>query len=135
MRGQDQFDADRSDGPIERGRLNAGRNQSRAGLLTRSALRTVAVLLCVLAPPPDAMVLLGNVGQRQEMRERTGDAERLANRQIAQPIGERIEVAIVSGMCALRQCADGFDDREELWTFVVLQYLSEQLAKQSHVIS
>ena len=46
----------------------------------------------IVAPPPHAMVLLGDVRQRQEVRERARDGQRRLHRQVPQDAGERVDI-------------------------------------------
>jgi hypothetical protein len=80
------------------------------------------------------MVLLGDVGQREEMRERAGDRQRRRDRHVAQQPVDVLELAVERArpLGGLPHLLDLF---ENLVPFVMAQHTSEHLPEQAHVVS
>ena len=81
MRGQHQLDPQRADRLVQPLRRDAAREQPREGVLARPALRRRQRIALIRAAPADAVMLLGDVGQVEEVRERARD--RAARRRAA----------------------------------------------------
>src|SRR3989442_4559015 len=96
MGGQHELDANRSGRPVERAGGNARGEQTRARVFARAALRAPASVARVLAAAAHAMMLLRDVGQRQEMGERARDAKRRVDGQLAQQSRELVEVVVIA---------------------------------------
>ena len=80
------------------------------------------------------MVLLGDVGERQEMRERPRHRQRRLDRQVAQHAGQRLDVAVPSGPAELRQRPHPLDRLVERLPLALPQRLAKQLAEQPHIV-
>ena len=135
MCGQDQLDVQRGGCAREPGRLEPAVSQPPERLEARSPLRLPAPVASVIAAAADAMVLLGNVGEAEKMRERTSDTKGQRLRQGAQEIGQLVERPIVAGMRAFGQGPHALDAIEEPGVIVRLQYLPEQIAELTDVVS
>ena len=79
------------------------------------------------------MVLLGDVGEIQEMRERTRQRDRGVNRQRAEQLRE-IGERTIAGVCGLGQVANVLDDVEQLLPAAFAQRVAEQCAQQADVL-
>ena len=112
MRGQDQLDAERSDSVGERIGLQTAA-EPRERFLARSALRAAAGLALVIAPTPDAMVLFGDVGQREKVRERARERHRLAQRYLGQRQRQLVKgrAVAVHRFCELADALDVVEQR------------------------
>ena len=135
MRRQHQLDSKRRDRGVERGRVDAGGDQARERFLARPRLRLPVGLARVLAAAAHAMMLFGDVGERQKMRE--GPRNRHCGRQgqAAQQIGETIEVIAAALVRALRDRAHLFDAIEEGVAFARAQRLPKKLTEQPHTVA
>ena len=103
VRGEHELDPQRARGLVERVGVDAAGDQPRERLFARRRLRAGSRIALVVAPPPHAMVLLGDVGQRQEVGERPRDGQRRLHRQVPQHAGERVDIV---GGTARRACFD-----------------------------
>ena len=81
------------------------------------------------------MVLLGDVGEVQEVREGARQRDRRVHRQAGQHRRQLAEVAVGAGARTLRQGPDLLDALEHRLTSVRPQRLAEQLAEQPDVLS
>ena len=88
----------------------------------------------MIAAAMHAMVLLGDVGQRQEMRERAGDRQRRRDRHVAQQPIDMLELAVERAR-PLGCLAHLLDLVENLIPFVMPQHASQHFAEQAHVVS
>jgi hypothetical protein len=79
-------------------------------------------------------MLLGDVGERQKVRERAGDSQPRRDRHLAKQTVERLEIAVCRA-CALGCFAHTLDAREHLVALVMAQHATQQLAEQSHVVA
>ncbi len=98
-------------------------------------MRQTGGISLIVATPADAVMLFGNVGEIEEVRERPGDRQCGVQRQVGQIIGEVSEgvlIAVTSGLC---HCADVLDDLIDRFTFERAKGLAEQLAQQPDVIA
>ena len=134
MRREDQLDPHRGDGGGQRVGGDTALAQSREGLGGRSALRPPVRIARMIAPAMHAMVLLGDVGQRQEMRERAGHGQRRGHRHVAQQPIDVLELAVERAR-PLGRLAHLLDLLEDLVAFVMPQHAAEHLAEQAHVVS
>ena len=135
VRRQHELHAQRRGGRVQRVRADAAREQPREGFLARSALRRGRGIAQVRPSPAHAVVLLGDVGQRQEMGKGARDGDRRFDGQCPQKLRQRVQVAIAARPAALRQCAYALDDIEERRVLTQLERLSKKSAEQSHVVS
>ena len=71
----------------------------------------------ILAAAADAMMLFGDVGQRQELGERARQRNRRVERKFAQPIGQLMKREFVVGVRALGERAHLFDQGVERFAF------------------
>ena len=91
MGGQHQLDLERADLLVEVVGLHPGRQQSREGVRAGAQLRGFRVPL-VLAAPANAVMLLGDVGEGEEVGERSRDGQRLAQLKVMQRLVQRCKV-------------------------------------------
>ena len=96
--------------------------------------RRVGVAL-VIAPPPHAMVLFGDVCEIQKMREGARDRQRFRGRPGPQDFAEAIEVGGVAGASALGEGAHFLDHPEKLVTFLAFQRLAEEVAEETDIVA
>ena len=88
----------------------------------------------MIAPAMHAMVLLGDVGERQKMRERASHRQRRRDRHVAEQPIDVLELAVERAR-PLGGLAHLLDPLEDLVAFVMAQHASEHLAEQAHVVS
>ncbi len=72
------------------------------------------------------------------MGERAGDRHRLGHGHTSQLAGQRVEAVRARGRRApplFRERAHGLDALEQRLTFLLLEHIAEELAKQAHVVS
>ena len=86
------------------------------------------------AAPADAVVLLGDVGQVEEMREGARQRDRGIDRQAGQHRRQLAEVAVGARARALGQRAHVLDALEDRLARVRPQRLAEQLAEQPDIL-
>jgi len=79
MGGEHELHPHRSDSRHQRVGRHAGTAQPPKRLGARPPLRLAVRIAGVIAPPVHAMVLLGDVGEGQEVRKGTGDGQRRSN--------------------------------------------------------
>ena len=108
--------------------------QSRERLGGGAALRLPVRIARMVAAAMHAVVLLGDVGQRQEMRERAGDGQRRCDRHVAQQPVDVLELAVERAR-PLGGLAHLLDLLEDLVPFVMPQHAPEHLPEQAHVVS
>jgi hypothetical protein len=89
----------------------------------------------IRAATSDAVMLLGDVGEMEELRERTSDWQCLIERHPGQYISEFGECALVTGATALGQRANTFDDVEHVLTRKPLHRVAKQLTEQAHIVA
>ena len=94
-----------------------------------------ARILLIRAAPADTMVLFGDVGQMEELRERPGDRQRFIERHPSEHVGQFAERALVAGTAALGQRAGTLDDIEHILAGKPLHCLAEQLTEQAHIVA
>jgi hypothetical protein len=75
-------------------------------------------------------MLLGDVGQVEEVREGAGDGQRVVHRHARQLVGEHAEVRVVAGAAALRQRPHAFDRREDVLARLRADGVAEQFTQQ-----
>ena len=110
-------------------------SRRRQRFFDRRRLRTRARVTLVGAAPAHAMMLLGDVGQVQEMREAARDRQRRLDRHGAQLAGERFEAVRRRHPRPLGERAHALDALEERLPFLAAQRLAEQFAEQAHVVA
>jgi hypothetical protein len=88
----------------------------------------------MVATPVHPVVLLGDVGQRQEVSERSRNGQRRFDRHLTKQTVERFEIT-VGGTCALGRLAHPLDSLENLVAFVLTKDAPQQLAQQAHVVA
>ena len=116
---------------------DAARQQPRQRLLDRRRLRPGPRIALIGAAPPHAVMLLGDVGEVQEVGEAARDRQRRLDRHGAQLGGQRLEAVSESPPTAraLGQRPDALDALEERLPLLPPQRLAEQLAEQPHVVA
>ena len=136
MRGQHELDPQRADRLVQRVARHAGRGQPRERFIDGSGLRRGGRIALIGAPASHAVVLLRDVREVQEVRERPGDRQGLGNGHRRQ-----FERQLVQGSLPLtrpssrfRSVAHPLDALEEGVPLLVAQRLAEQRAEQPHVI-
>ena len=101
MRRQDQLDSQTFDVPAKGVRRDASPPQPGKHLLARARLRPMRGIARIIAATPDAMVLFGDVRERQEVGERAGDRNGRRERQVPEQFRELREVGVVAAPGAL----------------------------------
>ena len=81
------------------------------------------------------MVLLGDVRQRQEVREGARDRQRLVDRHPLEDAGQRVEVGLVAAARALRQRAHALDRVVQRVALLPPQRFAQQFAQQADIVS
>ena len=135
MCGQHQLHAQRRGCRVQRIRRHARGEQARERLVARAALRRRRRVAQIFAPAANPVVLLGDVRERQKMRERARDGHGRFDRQRTKQFRQRVEVPIASAAAALRKGADPFDDMEECGTLTEPQRVAEQPAEKPDVVA
>ena len=80
-------------------------------------------------------MLLGDVGQREEVRERARDRNRGGDRHVAQLVGELLERRRVAAVRPLCQRANALHALEERVAFARPEHVAEQLAQEPHILA
>ena len=80
-------------------------------------------------------MLLGDVGEVQELRERARDRKRRVDRHAAERARQALEVLALAGAGALGERAHAFHGEEQLLAFARLERIAQQFAEQPHVIA
>ena len=127
MRGEDQLHLLPGDRLMQLVGRDAVRQQRRERVLERGALRRRLRIALVLAAPADAVVLLGDVGQVQEVRERAGDRQRLVQRHPAEEVREGAERGGITRPPLLRQGAHALHALED----AIARLLADRVAQQA----
>ena len=135
MRRQDDLHPQRDDGLVERIGRDAGRQQPLEGLAERARLGARGRIAKVVPPAADAMVLLRDVGERQEVRERARDRHRLLERQRAQLFFEGFERVLVLLPRRLGDPPEPLDRVEERLSLARAQRLTQHVAEHRHVVA
>ena len=135
MRGEDQLDAQAADRLVQPIGRDAGGDEPPERLVARSDLRRRRLVALVVAATADAVMLLGDVGQIEKMREGAGHRQRLLHGHLLEDAGQRREVGVAAAPRLLRQRAHALDQLEDRLPFVPPQRLAEQLAQQPDVLS
>ena len=104
-------------------------------LFRRAALGTRARIAEIGATAADAMMLLGDVRQVQEVCERAGERNRGVDRQLLELGGQRLEVAIRARAGRLGHGADALDGLEQPIAFVGAERVAQQLAEEPDILS
>jgi hypothetical protein len=109
---EDELDAQRSHGLAPAVARQAGSAPARERIGTRARLGPVAAVARIVAAPPDAVMLFGDVGQREEVRERPARSARPPRIGSSQRRSASSSKArLVAGVRALRERADLLDAR------------------------
>ncbi len=88
-------------------------------------------LVLVLPPPPQPVVLLGDVGELEEERERPQHRRLLLE---LEPTDRRLELGAIAGLAGdARQTADLLLQRQQLVAFLLDEHLPEHVAEQADV--
>jgi len=127
--GQHQLDPQRSHGVRQRIARETRGTPACERIGTRARLRAMRRIASVVAAPADPMMLLGDVGQREEMRERPRDRYGRGHRQRGQSAGQLFEGRRLAGVRELRERANLFYEREQRIAFARAQRVAEQLAQ------
>ena len=81
------------------------------------------------------MMLLGDVGQIQELRERARDRKRRVDRHAAERAGQALEILAFAGAGALGERAHAFHGQEQFFALARLERVAQEFAEQAHVIA
>ena len=135
VRGQHELDPQRADRLVQPLRGDAARQQTAEGVLARPALRRRQRIALIRPAPADAVMLLGDVGQVEEVRERARDGQRVVERHVRELVGQDHEVGVMAGAPALGQRAHPFDRVEEPFPGLRSQRLAQQLSEQPHIVA
>ena len=110
MRREDQLDVQRRDRRVQtRRRAMPARAQPPERLVARADLRRRVRIALVDAAAPDPVMLLGDVGEREEVRERARDRQRLVDRHRSSTPVSASKSASLPAAGALRQRAHALD--------------------------
>ena len=135
MGGDHELDPEAADGAVQGVGRHSGREQAWQGFFDRGRLRARARVTLVGPAPAHAVVLFGDVGQVQEMREAARDWQRRLDRHGAQLAGERFEAVRRRYARPLGERAHALDALEERLPFLPAQRLAQQFAEQAHVVA
>jgi hypothetical protein len=80
-------------------------------------------------------MLLGDVGEVQEVRERAGHRQRFADGHPLEDAAQRLEVLAAAGARALGQGPDALHRVVQLVPLLPPERLAQQLAQQAHIVS
>ena len=89
----------------------------------------------VVAPAADAVVLLGDIGEREEVGERAGDVPGRRNRKRGQLALEGLLILHAALTGALRERAHALDRLKELLALELLQRVAEDGAQQADIVA
>ncbi len=81
------------------------------------------------------VVLLGQIGQVQELVERTRHIRQIGIGQLCQAVAQILPGVAALGACALGQCADGLDLIHERRATLAGNRLAQPLAQQAHILA
>jgi len=132
MRSQHELYASRAQRLLYRRGGDAGRGEAAKYALVRSTLRRLVSISRVFAAATEPMVLLRDVRQRQEMRERASDRQPRIDREMCEASVERLERAVIVGGND-RQLAYAFDEVVHAGIGVPAEDTAEQFAKEADV--
>ena len=133
MRGHDERDLHVRRRAMQILRRRAGLEDLREDVLERSALAARGVLTLVIAPATHAMVLLGDVGEREEMSERASHRHGHLDGQIAQrflQLRHRVRRPLPR---VLRRAPDPLDGFVERHPFARANRVAQHLAEHRDV--
>jgi hypothetical protein len=86
------------------------------------------------AAAPAAVVLLGDVGEIEEMREGAGHRQDQRDGHRGELAGQLLELRLIAAARAFRERAHAFDDLQQLASFECGERVAEQIAKQMDVL-
>jgi hypothetical protein len=89
----------------------------------------------IVAASPNAVVLLGDVRQGQEVRERARYRQRVVERQILEHLVEGLEVVRVALARPLGQGSHSLDHLEEMVALLCPKRFAEEVAQQVDVVA
>ena len=130
-----QLDAEAADGAVQGISRHAARQEPRERLFDRGRLRTGARITLIRPAPANAMMLLGDVGEVQEVREAARDRQHRFDRHRPQLGGERLEPVRRRHAGPLGERTYALHALEERLSFLAPQRLAEQFAEQTHVVA
>ncbi len=133
VRGEHQLDAQAADGLVQPVGRDAGGDEPAKRLVARSDLGRRGLVALIVAAAPDAMVLLGDVGQVEEVGEGARDRQRLVDGHLLEDAGQRRKVGVAAAARLLGQRADPLDQVEDRLALVAPQRLAQQLAQQPDI--
>jgi hypothetical protein len=134
MRRQHERDLHPAGDAVQVGRRGALQNLQE-DLLEGSALALRRVLALVVAAAADAVVLLGNVGERQKVRERPRHRHRHLDRQVAHRLLEQRHPVLAPLPRLLGDAADALDRLEEGIPFARPDRVAQHAAEHRHVFA
>ena len=104
--GRHQLDTERAHRLVQRVGRHASGQQAPERVLAGAALRRGARVALVGAAAADAVVLLGDVGEIQEVRERARHRQRFVDRHLLEDTRQRRKVRVAAAPRLLRQRTD-----------------------------
>ena len=110
--------------------------QSRQRLVNRTRLRRRGWIALIGATPAHAMMLLGDVGEVEEVGERAGHRQRFGQRHRRQLERQIVELAVTRLRSRrLRGVADLFDPLVERLSLLMAERLAQQGSQQAYVVA
>ncbi len=135
MGGHHELDAQAAHRAVQVVRRHTGREQARQRFLDRGRLGSRARVALIGAAAAHAVVLLGDVGQVEEVRKAPRNRERRLDRHRAELAGQCFESIRRRHACAFGERAHALDALEERLAFLPAQRLAQQFAEQAHVVA
>src|SRR5690606_18611732 len=122
-------------GFVEALRRDAGAYQPAERLVEGSDLRRGVPVALVGAAAADPVVLLRDVGEVEEVRERARERLRLGDRHLLEDTRERPEVGLAARARLLRERPYPLDQIEDRLAFLPAQRLAQQIAQEPDVFA
>ncbi len=116
-------------------RRDAAGNQSPERLVAGSDLWRRIWRAKIRPPATDPVMLLGDIGEIEELRERARDGKGFLDGHLLEQPRQRGEVGVAAASRFLRQRADALDPIERRLAFLSPKRFPQQLPKQAHVVS
>ncbi len=134
MRREHELDLQADDDRVQRVGRDAGAAEASKRFVARADLRKRLRVAFVEPAAADPVMLLGNVRQREEVRERPRDGQRFVDGHALEDAGQRVEIRIVPAASALRQRTDPLDGFIERVVLLPPQRFAQQFAQQPHIV-
>ena len=137
MSGKHQLDAQRADSLVQRVARHARPLQPRQRLVDRSRLRRCGRIALVGTTSSYAMVLFGDIGEIQEVRESPRNRERLSERHGRQLVRQLVErlTPLTGRSSRLCRIANLLDPLVECVSCLMTERLPQQGPEQPHVVA